>query len=428
MPPPARARFRKVLRVVAWLVLALVLVAAGYVGYVGWRHDRPVTLPAPSGRYPVGRRSFDWTDSGRPDPWAPGKGPRRLSVWLWYPAADGPGTSGSPAPYAPGAWGQLHLPAPVGIAETSFAEVRTHARSDVPPAAGRFPVVVLEPGLGLAAPQYQSLAEDLASHGYLVAGVTPTYSANLTVLGGRAVRSDGAGNPSGFAGGRSPAAVSTARRLLAVWVADARFAARRVAGLDRRGPLAGHADTARTLYLGHSFGGAAALQACAEDRRCAGAADLDGGEYGRVTRTGLRTPVLLVGHDGSCVTGTCRPRAAGDRADRRVAVRMLHRSHGPAWAVTIADSAHFSFTDYATYYLAAPLRFLIPLGSVDGSRGLRLTAAYVAAFADRAATRHESALLEPGRHSLGVAQATVSAGSGAVRPGRTPEHPTEGGG
>lgn len=417
MPSRAPIRLRRVLRVGGRLLLALVLVAAGYVGYVWWRHDRPVTLVAPSGRHPVGRRTFDWTDRARTDPLAPHPGPRRLSVWLWYPAARGVGGSGSPAPYAPGAWRQLHLPAPVGIGETGFAKVRTHARSDAPPAAGRFPVVVLEPGLGFAAPQYQSLAEDLASHGYLVAGVTPTYSANLTVLGGRAVRSDHAGNPSGFDGGRSSAALATSRRLLATWVADARFAARTVAQLDRRGPFGGHIAAAHTLYVGHSFGGAAALQACAEDRGCDGAADLDGGEYGSVTRTGLRAPLMLVGHENSCITGTCAPTSAGDRSDRRIARRLLDRSDGPAWAVTLADSAHFSFTDYADYDLAAPLRFLIPLGSVDGRQGLRLTAAYLAAFADRATTGRGSGLLEPGRHPVGRAHATVA----AVRPGRTPE-------
>jgi dienelactone hydrolase len=422
VPSRAPTRFRRVLRirvlrVAGRLLLALVLVAAGYVGYVWWRHDRPVSLVAPSGRHPVGRRTVTWTDRGRTDRLAPHRGPRRLSVWLWYPAARGAGGSGPPAPYAPGAWRQLHLPAPVGIGETRFAKVRTHSRSNAPVAAGRFPVVVLEPGLGFAAPQYQSLAEDLASHGYLVAGVTPTYSANLTVLDGRVVRSDQAGNPSGFDGGRSRAALATSRRLLAVWVADARFAAREVARLDRRGPFAGHVADGRTLYLGHSFGGAAALQACAEDRGCDGAVDLDGGGYGSVTRTGLRAPLMLVGHDNSCVTGTCNPEATGDRPDRRVARRLLDRSRGPAWTVTLAESAHFSFTDYADYYLAAPLRFLVPLGSVDGRAGLRLTAGYLAAFADRATTGHGSGLLQPGRHRVGSATATVT----GVRPGRTPE-------
>lgn len=45
-----------------------------------------------------------------------------------------------------------------------------------------------------ADPQYTTLAEDIASHGYLVAGVTPTYSANLTSLHHKAVPSTPTGN------------------------------------------------------------------------------------------------------------------------------------------------------------------------------------------------------------------------------------------
>jgi hypothetical protein len=52
--------------------------------------------------------------------------------------------------------------------------------------------------MGLAVPQYTAIAEGLAGRGYLVAGVTPTYSANLTVLHGGAVKSSPTGNPRAF--------------------------------------------------------------------------------------------------------------------------------------------------------------------------------------------------------------------------------------
>src|SRR5207249_4221357 len=181
-----RARRRRWSRVVLRLALALVVALGGYVGYVAIRAAQPVTLPAPTGPYAVGRTVVDWTDSSRTDPLAPQPGtPRDLSVWLWYPGAPGPGAP--QAPYAPDAWEGLHFGGPFALAETDFADVHGHSFADVPVADGRFPVVVLEPGMGLAAPQFTTIAESLASHGYVVAGVTPTYSANLTVLDGRAV-------------------------------------------------------------------------------------------------------------------------------------------------------------------------------------------------------------------------------------------------
>jgi dienelactone hydrolase len=323
----------------------------------------------------VGRTAYEWTDGGRTDPLAPRAGtPRRLSVWLWYPAAR---ATGRRAPYAPGAWAGLHIGGAPGWGETAFGAIRTRSVPDAPVAAGRFPVAVLEPGLGLAAPQFSTIAENLASHGWLVAGVTPTYSANVTVLDGRAVTSTAAGNPGTFT-------TADGDRLVVTWAADARFAAGRVAALDRAGRLAGHVDAGRTVYLGHSFGGASSLQACAGDPRCAAAADLDGTAYGTVVRTGLRVPMMIIGSDGSCTTGSCRPATADDRTSRAQARALLAASTGPAWCLSIRGTRHFNFTDYATYYLAAPLRALVPVGGIDGPRGLAITGAYLVAFLDHA--------------------------------------------
>ncbi|MFG2044873.1 alpha/beta hydrolase family protein [Dactylosporangium sp. NPDC048998] len=362
-------------------MLAIVVAAGGYVGYVAIRHTRPVTLPVPTGQYAVGRTTFDWTDSTRTDPIAPQAGnPRELSVWLWYPAP--PGTTGPRAPYAPGAWSGLHLPGLIGLAETSFGAVRNHALDRVPVAAGQFPVVVLEPGLGFAVPQYTTIAEDLASHGYLVAGVTPTYSANLTVLHGGAVHSSPAGNPSAFddADLHAGAAQEAGDRLVQVWSADVRFTAGQVAGLGRAGEFAGHVDANHTVYIGHSFGGAAAMQACHDDPRCTGAANLDGTQFGPVVHSGLDRPTLTMASEDSCVTGACQPASVADRSDQATARALLAASTGSTFRYQITGMRHFNFTDYATYYLAGPLRSQLALGSIDGDHGLAITTAYLTVF------------------------------------------------
>jgi dienelactone hydrolase len=265
------------------------------------------------------------------------------------------GTAGTPAPYAPGGWSQLHK---LGIAETAFGRIATGTLLEAPIAAGVFPIVVLLPGLGFSAPQYATIAASLAARGYVVAGVTPTGSANVTVLGDRVVT----GNPP------SSLDQSTGDRLVEVWSADARFAARQVAAAYQD-----HVDAAHIVYVGHSFGGAASLEACREDTSCAGAADLDGTPYGPVVSLGLDKPLLLL----SSGTGG----AATDEATRR----LFQASGGPAYAFTITGAAHFDFTDYATYYLAGPLRLVLPMGSIDGKRALTITNGYLGAFVDRAA-------------------------------------------
>ena len=361
-------------------VVAILVAVGGYLGYAGIRHTRPVTLPAPTGPYRVGRAMYDWTDTARVDPLHPSTH-RELSVWLWYPAARH--ATGRAAAYLPGAWAGIHFSGVAGWGETSFAKVRDHALVGVPVAAGRFPIVVLEPGLGFAAPQYATIAEDIASHGYLVAGVTPTYSANLTVLGGHVVHANAAGNPAAAGEGNEHAgeAQRAADRLVAIWAADARFAAARVAGVAT---VAGHVDTAHTAYVGHSFGGAASLSACADDPHCAGAANLDGTQFGTVVRTGVDHPTLTLGSDDSCVTGTCHATSAADRADVAVARRLFAAGTGPNLCYRISGMRHFNFSDYGAYWLAAPLRALLALGSIDGNRGLAVAAGYLDAFLDHA--------------------------------------------
>lgn len=364
-----RRRRHPAARVLLALPLAIVLALTGTVTYLGVRHVLPRTLPPPTGPYRVGRTAFDWTDSGRLDPLAPEPGRHReLSVWVWYPAPAG--TAGPPAPYAPGHWaGVLQF----GLLANRLDALRTHSIVAAPVASGRFPLVVLEPGMGLSAPQFATLAEDLASHGYLVAGVTPTYSANLTVLHGHPVRATARGNPQNFS---QPAG----DRLVPVWAGDARFTAARMAGV--RGALAGHVDATHVVYLGHSFGGAASLQACHDDPHCAGAADLDGTPYGPVVGTGLTAPTMLLGTPGDCLAGRCRPKDADQRAIRTASRSLRSASSGPCFRYEIAGTEHFNFTDYGAYYIPAALHGLAQLGPIDGDRGLVVVSAYVTAFVD----------------------------------------------
>ena len=364
--PPARPLWRRAVRVALVATLVVVVPVAGYATVVGVARQRPRTLPVPSGRYHIGRTMREWTDPTRIDPLAPQPGqPRRLAVWIWYPVEAA--VTGPAAPYAPGLW--------QGVADQGFLagpldRIATSAVEDAPPAAGRFPVVVLEPGLGLAAPHLTTLGQELASQGLIVAAVTPTYSANVTVLDGRVVGRTAKGNP------QDPSDTDLGG-LVTVWAADARFAAGQLSTWD-----SAHVDTGRVAYVGHSLGGAASLQACHDDPACAGAADLDGTPYGPVAATGLAAPFLLLGSQDGCLAGSCAS-AAGDRTIEAAGRTLQRASSGPHWAYSVAGAEHFNFTDYAAYFLAPPLQHLLgELGPIDGSRGLTVTNGCVTAFLD----------------------------------------------
>ncbi len=369
-------RLARLVRIVVAAGSVLLLLGAGYLGWVTVRSADTLRLPGHPGAWPVGRSTNEWADTSRQDPLAPDDRPRTLSVFLWYPAMPG----GSPAAYAPGRWSAIRQGV-LKILATRPDRIRIRAVAGARPAqtGRRFPLLVLEPGLGQPAVAYTSLAEDLAAHGYVVAGITPTYSANVTVLAGRVIGSTRAGNPEPFDSGAGD-------RLVRIWAADDRFAVDRLTALDQDPgwPLAGHVDTGRVGYLGHSLGGAAALQACHDDNRCLAAADLDGTPFGPVVTDGLRVPGLVLGSQDSCVTGRCAGNGAEDRQAREAARQLRAASRPPLRVYELLGSKHVNFSDFGAYFLAPPVRQLIPLGGIDGATALLDTQDYLAAFFDAA--------------------------------------------
>ncbi|WP_350277340.1 hypothetical protein [Kribbella sp. HUAS MG21] len=364
-------------RVRTGIVIVLLLALLGGAGYVGWvlvQRSEPVALPETTGSFQVGRRTFEWTDTPRRDPYV--NGPRRLAVWLWYPVAKE--TTGQHVQYAPDEWAGLHLEPPASVLQGPFDTLQDRALDRVAIAPGRFPVVVLMPGMGLSAPMYAALAEELASHGYLVAGVTPTYSAKLTVLGGHPVESKPEASPSNL-GDDDEGALQAGDHLVKVWAADARFAAGMV-GKELPNSVQ---PAVGASYVGHSFGGAAALEACRLDARCAAAVDLDGMQFGEVVQKGVKAPILLLGADDSCITSVCGP-DAGDDVARDRALSLLKASSGTSWCATIPGTRHYNFTDYGVYYLAYPLQRYLPLGTADRRHALTVANGYVTAFLSHA--------------------------------------------
>ena len=133
-------------------------------------------LPEPTGPYPAGTTSVWLRDTARPDPWVAGVSARELMVSLWYPAAS---PDGRRARYMTPAESRLQLTSRdiTGVPPDALSTVRTNAAVDATP-AGRprsLPLIVLSPGFTSPRSTLTALAEDLASHGYVVAGIEHTY-------------------------------------------------------------------------------------------------------------------------------------------------------------------------------------------------------------------------------------------------------------
>jgi predicted dienelactone hydrolase len=295
-------RLKRIGKWLATTVVVGVLAAALLLGLLWLEHNRSLELPRPTGPFAVGRVTASWVDEERADPFAspPGR-PRELVVWLWYPAdPDAPSTT---ADYLPGPW-QRALAAHSGILLTHFlsrnpSKIRAHSSDDPPLAPDRltYPIIILKSGIGALALDYTTIAEDLASHGYIVVGSDTPYSTSVVVQpDGRVIHKTTAGNP-----GDAPLPPAELERLLEtlinVWSADTRFLVDRLARLnvnDPSGKFTGRLDLSALGVMGHSFGGATAAQFCHDDERCRAGMDIDGAPHGSVVREGLRQPFLFL--------------------------------------------------------------------------------------------------------------------------------------
>jgi len=380
---------KRLARILLILLLVIVVIIISSVAFVEIRRHQALVLPAPSGPYAAGRMEYDWTDQSRNDLFAPHAGTKReLVVWAWYPAAHVPGAPS--APYLPPKWAQLSEQQHgfIGLhLSQSYDSIQTHSVDRAPLAtdATRYPVLIFEPGLGNIPTYYTTLLEDLASHGFVIFAITPTYSSDVVFPDGRVVKATPAGK---LDTNENPQAA--ANQLVEVWSQDVIFVLNQLDRLNTApgNMFSGRLDLARLGVFGHSFGGATAAQVCHMDARCKAGINLDGDFAGDVVQAGLDKPFMVIQHDmGSCSDSACR----SFQHDIQAILRTVPR--GASYHISIKGTEHFNFTDYAVHF--SPLLHVLGLlGSIDGQRGLQITRAYVRAFFDTYLNSAPSLLLQ----------------------------------
>jgi dienelactone hydrolase len=247
------------------------------------------TIPSisPTGPYSVGRRAVVWTDSSRRDPTDTTRF-RDVAAWIWYPAKR---TSNEAAETPlPDEWQARRLEAlqaklgpDVARAMQSF---KVHSQTDAPVVSGndRLPVLLFIPGLSWLASDYSTLTEDLASHGYVVVGISPAgFSDPVVFPDGRIVaRTLGLGEK-----------IGTDQSYVHD---DALFALRKIRQLDD-GFLHNRLDLDHIGAFGHSLGGTASLVLADRDTTVRAAVNIDGDAMGDVREARPRQPILLISSD-----------------------------------------------------------------------------------------------------------------------------------
>lgn len=284
-----------------------------------------VTLPAPDGPYAVGSRSFSLVDDSRNDAYfnAPDQA-REVYVQAWYPGAI---DAAQPQPAVRTLWEELYRGPrdPVALATGYLRGIETHTYQDIPLSTGAvpYPVIVFSHSLGLTAEQNTPLMEHLASHGYVVLGISHT---RMTVRAlsskGEPIYPDPDKYSEAFNEGAAfdadefdqrAAGVSTAaeraelvfevgaratrmNEQVAIRVADVRFVLDLITtptnAPTELSALLGQVDANRIGLLGMSLGGATVVEVCKIDTRCRAGINLDGAFYGQYQRQPMQTPFL----------------------------------------------------------------------------------------------------------------------------------------
>jgi len=226
----------------------------------------PTPDPPPTGPYPVGTLSMLLTNTNRAN--------AKFMVTFWYPAVAQAGVL--PAKYV-----DLQIALDAGYNYYDFANVAgggnwdnqaaafySHSLSNAPFAVNvsKCPIVLYDPGEGGHRRENTDKIEDLASWGYVVAGLDTSDTALSVWPNGTLVTGvDPPATPAGFA-------AAVAGRIL-----DEQFVLDYLANLSAGDPpLGGHLDLDEVGAFGWSLGGITAAELCVHDPRCKAGAGLDG--------------------------------------------------------------------------------------------------------------------------------------------------------
>ncbi len=299
-------------------------------------------LPAPTGKYAVGTTVLpvEKLQSTRTS--------RR--VQLWYPAISK--SAGQPAAYVPDpdivrvlrAEQFLNLPDCIFDA---WRSMKLAARMDAPIAQlGRLPLVMIAPGAGMSRISYSYYAQQLASDGYIVATVDFSEGGFLVRDGKRVQEAPDAADEAGFGkqAQHMAAHMSDLGNELLTNPADLKLPLVR--------GIATHIDPTRIAAIGHSLGGAAALDLCMADQRVRGCVDLDGIAGTPVAEQGITTSTLMLRSqpdysDADLLRLHRDPaqwKAKGEAISAETAKLLAHP--GPdAWIVSIHGTGHMSYSD-----------------------------------------------------------------------------------
>ena len=268
----------RALSVVALLLMASSVVASAILPMF--------QIPAATGPYHVGTVILHLVDDSRHEGYLDNPAARReINIQLWYPTD---ASTGNRASY--------RRPAETTLLSRYQSAIATDAIENAPMATphGANPIVLFNPAWNGLRTQDTFETTDLASHGFVVVAIDHTYNSIRTAFPDGRIVTAQSRDVDDF--NRESADVLFARGTaeLQTQAADDSFVLDTLQhwNLDPASPYHGRLDLSRVGVMGHSFGGAVAIQTAIADARVRAAINMDGWIFGEFVHTGLRKPLL----------------------------------------------------------------------------------------------------------------------------------------
>jgi pimeloyl-ACP methyl ester carboxylesterase len=328
-----------------------------------------------SKRFDVAITSISLTDSDRPDPFANDKRKRSIVISGFNPVTTC--QKKQLQPYMPPATAvfQDDKYAAYGLPNGSFQSLSLDTcqnytqRKPLACSSGPLPIVIFSGGLGTSRLIYSSMLQSIAANGYLVISLDHPYDTDIvefpdgTITNGIDLSSD--------------AKVELA---LKTRTEDHRFLIRRLTKTSLAERLfRGNVQGERIPHIatvGHSLGGAAAVNAMLHDKSISAAMNIDGSMFGDVLTSGFDRPFMLIGHENKTQETdpswkTVWPLVRGWKKE-----------------IEVRGAAHYSFSDLPLLTAVLGLQDQLPeevgqvLGTVEGHRMTKLTVKFVTSFLD----------------------------------------------
>jgi dienelactone hydrolase len=297
-------------------------------------------IPFPKGSYGVGLTIFPIEKSTK-------TGVHRR-IRLWYPTRQSRGG----VPYADSETmakirSEKLLDQPPRVFDV-WQNMKVNAKVDAMPLTtkGKFPLVFLMTGQGMPAACYTSYAQQLASDGYIVAAIDFA-AGGFLVDGKNLLNEDPPGNDESTFGKISDGWAMQASEIIND-ISSHRSEFQKGMGATIT-PLI---DLHKIAVMGHSLGGAAALEAARRDQRIKACVNLDGIPESYVFQHGISTSVLFlrsrVDYSDEDLKRLHRTRAEWDSRGKVVQDKikgLLANPGGSAWVISINGTNHVSFSD-----------------------------------------------------------------------------------